>query len=132
MAEFQLLQLAYREWYGRELPVALSDQLFHAYMLHDRIPVWARQYARHIIALDERGLIDDTDAAYHRYDREYVTQVNHGVRRFVLVSMVLVGLLTGGILVGHLSAGNSTTILPPYFDLEELRPADETPAAHSP
>ncbi len=132
IGEFQLLQLAYCEWYGRELPIALCDQLFQAYMLHDRIPVWARQYARRIIDFDERGLIDGADAAYHRYDREYVTQVTHGVRRFVLVSMVLVVLVAGGILVGHLSAGNSTTILPPYFDLEELRPADETPLAASP
>jgi hypothetical protein len=121
VGEFQLLQLAYEDWYGRELPIALCDQLFQSYMLHDRIPLWARHYARRIIESDERGLIDANDGTYHRYDREYVTHVTRGVRHFVLASMVLAGILTGGVLIGHLSAGESTSLLPPYFDLEELR-----------
>ncbi len=28
VGEFQLMQLAYHDWYGQELPAALCDQLF--------------------------------------------------------------------------------------------------------
>ena len=132
VGEFQLLQLAYRDWYGQELPAALCDQLFQAYMLHNRIPVWARHYARRIIESDDRGLIDCSDGSYHRYDREYVTHVTRGVRHFVFASMILVVLLTGGILVGHLSTGESTSLLPPYFNIEELRPTDDGSRGDSP
>jgi hypothetical protein len=86
VGEFQLMQLAYEDWYGQELPAALCDQLFQAYMLRGEIPTWARHYARSIIDFQERGLIDCNDAYYHRYDREYVTHVPQGVRQFTWVS----------------------------------------------
>ncbi len=42
VGEFQLLQLAYREWHDKELPEALGSKLFTSYMLHNRVPHWAR------------------------------------------------------------------------------------------
>lgn len=41
VGEFQFLQLAYDEWRGREMPEALINRLFTAYMLHDQTPWWA-------------------------------------------------------------------------------------------
>ncbi len=120
VGEFQLLQLAYHDWYGRDLPIALCDRLFQAYMLHDQIPVWARHYARRIIDLDGRDLIEHNDPDYHRYDRDYVTQVPKGVQGFVLASMILAVLLVGGLAVGHFAAVESASILPPYFDAKNL------------
>jgi hypothetical protein len=120
VGEFQLLQLAYHDWYGQELPSALCDQLFQAYMLHDQIPIWARHYARHVIDLDASDLIEPNDPFYHRYDRDYVTHVPKGVRGFVLASMFLVTVLVGGLVMGRLTAGESSTLLPPYIDVQEL------------
>src|SRR5918999_1764455 len=82
VGEFQLLQLAYHQWHGQDLPVALIDRLFSSYMLHHEVPLCARHYARRIIDLYESNLIDPDDPFYHRYDHEYVTHVPQGVRRF--------------------------------------------------
>ena len=46
VGEFQLLQLAYKEWFGEDLPEALVSKLFTSYMLHNYVPHWARHYAR--------------------------------------------------------------------------------------
>jgi len=120
VGEFQLLQLAYRDWYGQELPIALCDQLFQAYMLRNEIPIWARHYARRILDFEERGLIDCDDAYYHRYDREYVTHVPQGVKQFTWVSMILATVIVLGVVIGELSAGEGASMLPPYFDQRDF------------
>ena len=126
VGEFQLLQLAYRDWHGQELPVALCDRLFQAYMLHNEIPTWARHYARRIIEDGESGLIDHSDPFYHRYDREYVTHVSNGARRFTIASMILAVVLVGSIFAGHFAVGEGGSVLPPYFDKDDF-PAQPTP-----
>ncbi len=120
VGEFQLLQLAYRKWYGRDLPVRMIDRLFADYMLRDTVPHWARHYARRIIEDEARGLIDPNDPRYHRYDHNYVTHVPQGVRRFCLAALVLTVLVGGGIWLGNRIAHNSGIVLPPYFDEEDL------------
>lgn len=120
VGEFQLLQLAYFDWHGRELPEHLTNDMFSAYMIRGVIPGWARHYARQIIALDENGQLNANDPAYHRYDRNYVVSVPDGVRKFWVVSLILVAMLGGGILLGSLSTGTGTSVLPPYFERGEL------------
>lgn len=83
VGEFQVLQLAYKGWFGRDLPTALVDRMFAAYMFRNEVPYWARQYARNILRLDEQGRLDDLNPAYHRYDSDYHTDVPNGVRRSV-------------------------------------------------
>ena len=122
VGEFQLLQLAYHEWHGIDLPESLSHRLFEAYMLHNEVPHWARIYALRIIRQDEIDLIDCDDPAYHRYDREYVTHVPRGVRHFTMACLLLASVMVVSILVGHLAGGKATSILPPYFEEEQLTP----------
>ena len=122
IGEFQFLQFAYKEWFGQEMPSAMIDRFFDSYMLSDGVPFWARHHARKIISLDADGVLDDADPAYHRYDTNYVMRVPHGVRRFFVATTVVVGFLCGGIVVAHLSVGEGTSILPPYFEKGELVP----------
>ncbi len=68
IGEFQLLQLAYAEWHGEDIPAALVDGLFARYMFHVEVPVWARPYARKILELDGDGELEDSREAFHRYD----------------------------------------------------------------
>ena len=103
IGEFQLIQLAYLKWHGKDLPP------------------WARHYAREILALDERGEVDANDPAYHRYDHNYVTHVPKGVQHFTIASMVLAFMLVGGILIGHMAGSEATSILPPFFEPEQLQ-----------
>lgn len=122
VGEFQLLQLAYSDWHGRDMPNDLCTRMFQDYMLHNRIPSWARHFARWVIRQDEIGEIDYRDPRFHRYDNDYVTEVPSGVRKFVMASMIIVFLFAVGILTSHLAISESkwSSVLPPYFDQKEL------------
>ena len=121
VGEFQFLQLAYYEWHGHDLPEALIDQLFSAYMVHDRVPPWARSYARHILDLASRGSLDDKDPFYHRYDVDPSSPISPGVRNFLIAASIVVAFLGGGVLVSHFASGDGLSVLPPYFEKEELK-----------
>ncbi len=120
VGEFQLLQLAYREWFDHDLPAALVDRLFAEYMLRNRVPHWARHYARRILELEARGEIDDLDPAYHRYDNDYYTPVPKGVRKFCVVVLVMAAFFGGSLYFSHLAATSGVSVLPPYFDSEHF------------
>lgn len=126
IGEFQLLQLAYHEWHGRDLPKALVDRLFAAYMLKGQIPPWARHYARTIISEEEHGRIDDRDPAYHRYDSDYHTTVSGGRLRFSLAVIALVLAVGGGLVLAELTAGSPAGLLPPYLDESTLKPRQQS------
>lgn len=121
IGEFQLLQLAYHEWFGRDLPEAMVADLFSAYMLNNDVPHWARHYARLILMREERGLLDTQDARYHRYDHDYHTHVPEGVRRFCLAVGLLSFALVSGVVVANLAVERPTSLLPPYFERDETR-----------
>ena len=89
VGEFQLLQLAYRDWHNKDLPEALVSQLFSSYMFKDEVPHWARHYARKIVDADENGALNDNEPSYHAYDHDYHTSVPRGVRRFWMAVGVL-------------------------------------------
>lgn len=120
VGEFQLMQLAYREWHGKDLPEALMSRLFTDYMLRDEVPHWARHYARTIIEGLERGEIDENDPHYHRYDHEYTTTVPHGLRRFCIAVGCLILFLGGGIILAEFATGTGATMFPPYLDTTDL------------
>ncbi len=121
VGEFQFLQLAYSAWHGREMSGELIDRLFRGYMLHDQVPYWARRYARHILALDGRGELNEEDPAWRRYDRDYGREVSGDALRFIAAALLLASLLGGALWIGHLVAGESASFLPPYFTKKELK-----------
>ena len=121
VGEFQLIQLAYFEWFGEDMPDAVGDRLFHVYMLQNQVPHWVRHYARRILALDAAGTLDDQDPAYHRFDPAYLAPVTNGVRRFAIATTAVVICIFGSLWVAYGLTGKGTSILPPYFSEEELR-----------
>ena len=120
IGEFQLLQLAYREWHNEDLPEALITKLFKSYMLHNRVPHWARHYARHIIDGYERGELDDNAPRFHRYDHEYHTSVPQGVQRFCVAAGGVIIVVFGSIYVANQVVDSPTSLLPPYFEEKDL------------
>jgi hypothetical protein len=121
VGEFQLLQLAYRDWYNKDLPEALVSQLFSSYMLKNEVPHWARNYARKIIDADARGALNDNAPAFHVYDHEYRTFVPGGVRRFWTAVGILTLCIGGAIILADLSVTTSATQFPPYLNEEDLK-----------
>ncbi len=120
VGEFQLLQLAYSEWFSEDMPEAMVDRLFASYMFSSEVPFWARDYARRVIDYDEKGLLDIDHPAFHRYDADYVTHVPRGMRHFIIACMILATLVFGSVWVGNLASVGGTSILPPYFEADEL------------
>ena len=117
VGEFQFLQLAYAEWHDEDLPPELIDRLFAAYMLHARVPHWARHYARHIIDREALGLVDPNDPQYHRYDADYVTHVPEGMIRFCKAAAVLVVCIGGAVWIAqYASAKRLPFQFPPYVE----------------
>jgi hypothetical protein len=123
VGEFQLLQLAYAEWHGVEMPAALTDGLFRRYMFAGEVPVWARQYARSILEMDRRGDLDDSRAAFHRYDCDYYRAPAEGKRRFAMAVLWIAFAMAGSLAIVNLGDRvTATSVLPPFFDEETLQP----------
>ena len=120
VGEFQLLQLAYREWYGEDLPEALVTKLFTSYMLHHQVPHWARHYARRILEGYERGEVDDSAPKFHRYDHDYHTSVPQGFQRFCVAAAGVMIAVFGSIYIADRVVDGPASLLPPYFEKKDL------------
>lgn len=126
IGEFQLLQLAYHDWYGEDMVETAFDKLFSDYMIDGDVPFWARHYARKINQRSEHGEIDQNEVRYHRYDHDYRTSVPNGRRKFAVACGCLILFLGGGIALANLSITESATMFPPYLEVSDLEPAGKT------
>ena len=52
IGEFQLIQLAYKVWYKKDLPEEKINKIFSEYMINGIIPIWVTYYANDILKLD--------------------------------------------------------------------------------
>jgi len=120
IGEFQLLQLAYHEWFGRNLPEPLVSRLFAKYMLQDEVPHWARHYARLIMMREQRGVLNCGDPAYHRFDNGYAHQMPTSIRAFVAINLLIAFTMAVMLLAASVFSTESTSLLPPYFPADEL------------
>ncbi len=118
VGEFQLLQLAYHDWFGKDMGPGDLDRLFAAYMLRNRVTPWMRHYARAILDAHEQGKVDINDPHLHRYDHDYVSHVHDGRRRFLGACLVIALVLIGSIWLGERTASEGGSRFPPYFDRE--------------
>jgi hypothetical protein len=126
VGEFQLLQLAYHQWHGRDMDGQTADRIFQTFMIQGRLPVWARHYGRHIIDLDREGALDEDACDYHRYDSDYYrANPPHGMRRFVVAATLVVGAIGGGLVLAHYSASCDGSVLPPCFDSRAQSAGDD-------
>lgn len=60
ISEYELLALAYREWYGRAPCTQELSAAFGPYMFHGRTPFWAVALARQVIALHDAGKLAES------------------------------------------------------------------------
>lgn len=126
VGEFQFLQLAFSEWAGHDMPEPDVDRHFRHFIVEGNTPAWAVQHARRIIDWDRRGLLDGNSRYYHRFDNLHYTAIPKGTRQFLFAVACLVLALGGGLMLGHIAAHKGTSVLPPYFEEQEL-PHDRTP-----
>ena len=124
VGEFQLLQLAFADWFGREMTEREQSHYFQAFVLGNEIPPFLRHYARRIVEREARGQLNDADARYHRYDNEYFRQrLPDGMRRFVVAVTIVVGVLGGSLAMASYTVdinGRCSDTLPPCVTAQEL------------
>ena len=71
IGEFQLIQLAYKVWYQKDLPEEKINKIFSEYMVTGIIPVWVTYYAKDIIKMEKANVLNSYDNKYHVYDHEF-------------------------------------------------------------
>ena len=123
IGEFQHLQLAYKDWFGEELPERLMHSIFRDYTIRSIIPGWARHYARTIAHLDRINQLNPLDPKYHVYDREFGKPIGgKGLERFVLVSLSITTFFLFAFYVAIITVDEPTDLLPPYFEKKNIFP----------
>ncbi len=125
VGEFQLLELAYRDWYGEDLPEDLTDRLFHSCMIDGAVPPWARHYARNILHEEQLGRLDSNQRRYHRYDCDYRAKTSLDARSICFALGLVAVTVGGGIAISSFEADPNTSMFPPFLSETELRPQSE-------
>ena len=92
VGEFQIFQLAHADWFGAEADARQLEPVFFRYLMHDQTDPWVRHYARRIVDLDDRGVLDTGSAHYHRYDARSMRPLSRvsAVWRFTMVILFVV------------------------------------------
>lgn len=58
ITEFRVFQIAFKEWYGREIHDYEAEDYFTAFMYFDRVPFWVRRFCHRIQNLHEAGQLN--------------------------------------------------------------------------
>ena len=93
IGEFQLIQLAYKVWYNKDLPENKINKIFSEYMITGIIPIWATYYAKDIIKLDKVNKLNTYDEKYHVYDHEfgeYIYDENQRKKRGIQYAIIII------------------------------------------
>ena len=125
IGEFQLIQLAYKAWYEKNLTEEKIKKIFNEYMVTGIIPIWVTYYAEDIIKLDKANILDSYNKKYHIYDHEFGQHISdekqrksRGIFYTVLIGFVFVA--------SHYLAINSVDepagFYPPYIEKKVIYP----------
>jgi hypothetical protein len=61
ITEFRVFQLAFGEWYGREIRDYEAENYFTSFMYFDRVPFWVRRFCHKILDLHDTGKLNPRD-----------------------------------------------------------------------
>lgn len=58
LREYDLFRLAWRRWFGRDADDKTLEPRFVAYMFHQIVPLWVRQFCRDVLAQEREHRLD--------------------------------------------------------------------------
>ena len=126
VGEFQLVQLAYKDWYREELAEDKIDKIFGEYMFKKIIPIWATFYARDIIKLDKANALNIYDKKYHIYDYEFGEYYNEKERRnrgiLYATIVAIVFIASHYMAISYVEDEGSAGFYPPYIEKSVVFP----------
>ena len=125
IGEFQLIQLAYKVWYKKDLPEDKINKIFSEYMVNGIIPIWVIYYARDIIKLDKAKVLNSYEEKYHVYDHEfggYIYNDDHRKRLGIFYATIIAIVF----ITTHYMAANYVEepagFYPPYIEKSVVYP----------
>ena len=125
IGEFQLIQLAYKAWYEKDLPEDKINNIFNEYMVTGIVPIWVTYYAKDIIKLDKANVLDSYNKKYHIYDHEFgqpISDENQRKRRGIFYTILIVLVF----ITSHYLAANNVEeaagFYPPYIEKKVVYP----------
>ena len=121
IGEFQLIQLAYKVWYKKELPEDKINKIFSEYMITGIIPIWVTFYARDIVKLDKAKVLDSYNKKYHVYDHEfgeYIHSDEERKRKGIFYSLIIgiVFVARHYMAINYVQDEGSASFYPPYVE----------------
>ena len=127
IGEFQLIQLAYKVWYGENLPEDKINNIFSEYMVNEIIPIWVTAYAKDILKLDKANVLNSYDDKYHVYDHEfgaYIYNNKQRRRRGVLYATIIAIVFIGShyMAINYVDDEGSAGFYPPYIEKRVVYP----------
>ena len=127
IGEFQLIQLAYKVWYGENLPENKVNKIFSEYMITGIIPIWVIYYARDILKLERANILDSYNQKYHVYDHEfgkYIYDEKQRRRRGILYALIIIFVFIGShyMAINYVEDEESASFYPPYIEKRVIYP----------
>ena len=127
IGEFQLVQLAYKSWYNKNLPEDKINKIFSEYMVTGIIPVWVTHYAQDILKLNKANVLDSFNDKYHVYDHEfgkYISTEKQRKRRGVFYALIIgmVFIASHYMAINYVEDEGSAGFYPPYVEKRVVYP----------
>tara|TARA_B100001123_G_C15099411_1_gene942944 strand:- start:151 stop:642 length:492 start_codon:yes stop_codon:yes gene_type:complete len=125
IGEFQLIQLAYKVWYNKDLPEDKISKIFSEYMVRGIIPIWVTYYAKDIIKLDYANKLDSYDSKYHMYDHEFgdfIPNEKQRRRRGIFYAFIVGFVFIATHFMAANYVGEPASFYPPYIEKSVVYP----------
>ena len=127
IGEFQLIQLSYKVWYGKNLPEDKINKIFSEYMVTGIIPIWVTYYAKDILKLDKANVLDSYNKKYHVYDHEfgkYIYDDKQRKRRGIVYATIIIFVFVAShyMAINYVEDNESAGFYPPYIEKRVVYP----------
>ncbi len=90
VGEYQLFELAHRDWYGEETNVKNLVRCFANYLNGHQAPFWVYHYARKILKLHQIKELNPNDPKYHRYDDGFKSPLSKTAGAVIVFAVLIV------------------------------------------
>ena len=127
VGEFQLIQLAYKDWYSEDLPEDKINKIFSEFMVTGIIPIWVTHYAQDILKLSKANVLNSYNIKYHVYDHEfgtYISSEKQRKRRGVFYALIIgvVFIASHYMAINYVEDEGSASFYPPYIEKRVVYP----------
>jgi len=125
IGEFQLIQLAYKDWFNENLPENKINIIFNEYMVSGIVPIWVTYYAKDIIKLNKANVLESYNKKYHVYDHEFGKHINNEKERrssgiFYTILIAFIFISTHYMAINNVD--EAAGFYPPYIEKKVVYP----------